>query len=198
MTNKYCTENLSVLQKFEVASLFIVEIVDCKWWDTRLGDCMQQVSSTDTKLLKHKHETRICFILLETGMITKSDWALGLGGGVIINYSGTVTWEVPFCSCRLFFSFIRGAMNQVSSFGILNKQDQELSLHNVSVYLVVKMNVQISAQQDPHTIWLIKTNSCFHPYLPSSNRWHEPQLRGAQVRLLRTASPAEIIVVKVM
>ena len=44
------------------------------------------------------------------------------------------------------------------------------------------MNVQISAQQDPHTIWLIKTNSCFHPYLPSSNRWHEPQLRGAQVR----------------
>ena len=52
--------------------------------------------------------------------------------------------EVPFCSCRLFFSFIRGAMNQVSSFGILNKQDQELSLHNVSVYLVVKMNVQIS------------------------------------------------------
>ena len=60
--------------------------------------------------------------------------------------------EVPFCSCRLFFSFIRGAMNQVSSFGILKKQDQELSLHNVSVYLVVKMNVQISAQQDPHTI----------------------------------------------
>ena len=54
--------------------------------------------------------------------------------------------EVPFCSCRLFFSFIRGAMNQVSSFGILNKQDQELSLHNVSVYLVVKMNVQISAR----------------------------------------------------
>ena len=75
---------------------------------------MQQVSSSDTKLLKHK--------------------------------------EVPFCSCRLFLSFIRGAMNQVSSFGILNKQDQELSLHNVSVYLVVKMNVQISAQQDPHTI----------------------------------------------
>ena len=53
--------------------------------------------------------------------------------------------EVPFCSCRLFFSFIRGAMNQVSSFGILNKQDQELSLHNVSVYLV-EMNVQISAR----------------------------------------------------
>ena len=75
---------------------------------------MQQVSSSDTKLLKHK--------------------------------------EVPFCSCRLFLSFIRGAMNQVSSFGILKKQDQELSLHNVSVYLVVKMNVQISAQQDPHTI----------------------------------------------
>ena len=163
MTNKYCTENLSVLQKFEVASLFIVEIVYCNWWemkDTRLGDCMQQVSSSDTKLFNHK--------------------------------------EVPFCSCRLFFSFIRGAMNQVSSFGILNKQDQELSLHNVSVYLVVKMNVQISAQQDPHTIWLIKTNSCFHPYLPSSNRWHEPQMRGAQVRLLRTASPAKIIVVKVM
>ena len=115
-------------------------------------------------------------------VITKSDWPLGLGGGVIINYSGTVTWEVPFSSCRLFLSCIRGAMNQVSSFGILNKQDQELSLHNVSVYLVVKINVQISAQQDPHTIWLIKTNSCFHPYLPSSNRWHEPQLRGAQVR----------------
>ena len=50
MTNKYCTENLSVLQKFEVASLFIVEIVDCNWWDTRLGDCMQQVFS----FLRHK------------------------------------------------------------------------------------------------------------------------------------------------
>ena len=36
-------------------------------------------------------------------------------------------------------------MNQVSSFGILNKLDQELSLHNVSVYLVVKINVQLSA-----------------------------------------------------
>ena len=36
-------------------------------------------------------------------------------------------------------------MNQVSSFGILNKRDQELSLNNVSVYLVVKMNVQLSA-----------------------------------------------------
>ena len=39
-------------------------------------------------------------------------------------------------------------MNQVfSTFGKLNKQDQELSLLNVSVYLVVKMmNVQLSAR----------------------------------------------------
>ena len=105
-------------------------------------------------------------------MITKSAWALGLGGGGIINYSRTVTWEVLFCSSRLFSSFIRGAMNQVSSsFGKLNKQDQELSLLNVSVYLVVKMmNVQLSARPT-HTIWLIKTNSCFYPYLPSSSRW---------------------------
>ena len=40
-------------------------------------------------------------------------------------------------------------MNQVfSTFGKLNKQDQELSLLNVSVYLVVKiMNVQLSARR---------------------------------------------------
>ena len=63
--------------------------------------------------------------------------------------------EVPFCSCRFFFSFIRGAMNQVSSFGILNKQDQELSLHNVSVYLVVKMNnecTNISTARPTHNM----------------------------------------------
>ena len=36
-------------------------------------------------------------------------------------------------------------MNKVSSFDKLNKRDQELSLNNVSVYLVVKMNVQLSA-----------------------------------------------------
>ena len=81
-------------------------------------------------------------------MITKSAWVLGLVvGGVIINYSGTVTLEVPFCFCRhkLLFSFIRSAMNKVSSFDKLNKQDLELSLNNVSVYLVVKMNVQLSA-----------------------------------------------------
>ena len=35
-------------------------------------------------------------------------------------------------------------MNKVSSFDKLNKRDQELSLNNVSVYLVVKMNVQLS------------------------------------------------------
>jgi len=87
-------------------------------------------------------------------MITKSAWALGLGGGVIINYSGTVTWEVLFCSSRLFSSFIRGAMNQVSStFGKLNKQIQELSLLYVSVYLVVKMmNVQLSARPSHNMI----------------------------------------------
>ena len=81
-------------------------------------------------------------------MITKSAWVLGLVvGGVIINYSGTVTLEVPFCFCRhkLLLSFIRSAMNKVSSFDKLNKRDQELSLNNVSVYLVVKMNVQLSA-----------------------------------------------------
>ena len=67
-------------------------------------------------------------------MITKSAWVLGLVvGGVIINYSGTVTLEVPFCFCRhkLLLSFIRSAMNKVSSFDKLNKRDQELSLHNV-------------------------------------------------------------------
>ena len=36
-------------------------------------------------------------------------------------------------------------MNKVSSFDKLNKRDQELSLNNVSVYLIVKMNVQLSA-----------------------------------------------------
>ena len=36
-------------------------------------------------------------------------------------------------------------MNKVSSFDKLNKRDQELSLHNISVYLVVKMNVHLSA-----------------------------------------------------
>ena len=103
-------------------------------------------------------------------MITKSDWALGLGGGVIINYSGTVTWEVPFSSCRLFLSCIRGAMNQVSSFGILNKRDQELSLNNVSVYTYIwSWKWMYNYQQVPHTIWLkdkqwfLSVSSVFQP-----------------------------------
>ena len=83
MTNKYCTENLSVLQKFEIASLFIVEIVDCNWWDTRLGDCMQQVFS----FLRHKtfeaglltcyvnvNKILICFFSID---ITKTIWWQG-------------------------------------------------------------------------------------------------------------------------
>ena len=103
-------------------------------------------------------------------MITKSAWALGLGGGGIINYSGTVTWEVLFCSSRLFSSFIRGAMNQVSStFGKLNKQIQELSLLYVSVYLVVKMmNVQLSARPSHNMInkdkqLFLSVSSIFQP-----------------------------------
>ena len=102
-------------------------------------------------------------------MITKSAWALGLEGGVLINYSGTVTWEVPICSCRMISSFIReGAMNQVSSFGKLNKRDQELSLHNVSVYLVVKMNVQLSARPTHNMInqdkqLFLSVSSIFQP-----------------------------------
>ena len=51
--------------------------------DTRLGDCMQQVSSSDTNLLKHNMKPD-----KKNDMITKSAWALGLGGGGIINYSG--------------------------------------------------------------------------------------------------------------
>ena len=111
-------------------------------------------------------------------VITKSDWPLDLGGGVIINYSGTVTWEVPFSSCRLFLSCIRGAMNQVSSFGILNKRDQELSLNNVSVYLVVKMNVQLSASPthniiERQTVVFIRI---FHlPAVGMSRSWEGPR-----------------------
>ena len=106
-------------------------------------------------------------------MITKSAWALGLGGGGIINYSGTVTWEVIFCSSRLFSSFIRGAMNEVSStFGKLNKQIQELSLLYVSVYLVVKMmNVQ-----------LLKTG----PFSPGLPKWKSNYTSNVQSPLGET------------
>ena len=109
-------------------------------------------------------------------MITKSAWAWE-GGGVIINYSGTVTLEVPFYFCRhkLFFSFIRGAMNQVSStFGKLNKQIQELSLLYVSVYLVVKMmNVQLSARPSHNMInkdkqLFLSVSSIFQPLVGMS------------------------------
>ena len=115
-------------------------------------------------------------------MITKSAWALGLGGGVIINYSGTVTWEVLFCSSRLFSSFIRGEMNQVSStFGKLNKRDQELSLLNVSVYLAVKMmNVQLSARPSHNMInkdkqLFLSVFSIFQPLVGMSRSWEGPR-----------------------
>jgi len=61
-------------------------------------------------------------------------------------------------------------MNQVSStFGKLNKRDQELSLLNVSVYLVVKMmNVQLSARPSHNMInkdkqLFLSVSSIFQP-----------------------------------
>jgi len=59
-------------------------------------------------------------------------------------------------------------MNQVSSFGKLNKRDQELSLHNVSVYLEVKMNVQLSVRPTHNMInqdkqLFLSVSSIFQP-----------------------------------
>ena len=149
MTNKYCNENLSFLHnsRLHLCSLWKKLIVNDERYQTRRLHAAGffnrhktfEAQTWNQNLFYTSSWNRTIKV------ITKSDWPLGLGGGVIINYSGTVTWEVPFCSCQLFLSCIRGAMNQVSSFGILNKRDQELSLNNVSVYLVVKMNVQLSA-----------------------------------------------------
>ena len=135
MTNKYCNENLSFLHnsRLHLCSLWKKLIVNDERYQTRRLHAAGffnrhktfEAQTWNQNLFYTSSWNRTIKV------ITKSDWPLGLGGGVIINYSGTVTWEVPFCSCQLFLSCIRGAMNQVSSFGILNKRDQELSLHNV-------------------------------------------------------------------
>ena len=66
-------------------------------------------------------------------------------------------------------------MNQVfSTFGKLNKRDQELSLLNVSVYLVVKMmNVQLSARPSHNMInkdkqLFLSVSSIFQPLVGMS------------------------------